>query len=130
MGFSLQHLLAVGAGGAVGAMGRYAIMAAVGHWFGHGFPWGTLTVNVAGSFLLGAFVELSALVWSPSPELRAFIVIGMFGAFTTFSTFSLDVQVLWVRGAALAAIGYVLASVTLSVLGLFVGMRLLRVVLQ
>jgi CrcB protein len=130
MVFSIQHLLAVGAGGAIGAIGRYTIMAAVGHWFGHGFPWGTLLVNVAGSFLLGAFVELSALVWSPSPELRAFLVIGLFGAFTTFSAFALDVQVLWVRGMILASLGYVLASVTFSVLGLFAGMRVLRMVLQ
>jgi len=130
MVFSIQHLLAVGAGGAIGAIGRYTIMAAVGHWLGHGFPWGTLVVNVAGSFLLGAFVEVSALVWSPSPELRALIVVGMFGAFTTFSTFALDVQVLWVRGMTLASLGYVLASVTFSVLGLFAGMRVLRMVLQ
>ena len=57
-------------------------------------------------------------------------MIGLFGAFTTFSAFALDVQVLWVRGMSLAALGYVLASVTFSVLGLFVGMRLLRMLLQ
>lgn len=130
MVFSIQHLLAVGAGGAIGAMGRYTIMAAVGHWIGHGFPWGTLVVNVLGSFVLGAFVELSALAWSPSPELRAFLVIGLFGAFTTFSAFALDVQVLWVRGMTLSALGYILASVAFSVLGLFAGMRVLRVLLQ
>ncbi len=129
MGMSLQHVIAVGAGGALGAVGRYTVMVAVGHWIGHGFPYSTLIVNIVGSFTLGAFVELSALAWSPSPEMRAFIVVGALGAFTTFSTFSLDVHVLWMRGETFLAFGYALISVVLCVLGLFAGLALMRVVL-
>jgi fluoride exporter len=130
MSMSIQHLLAVSLGGAVGAAGRYLIMIGVGHWFGHGFPFGTLLVNIAGSFLLGAMIETSALVWSPSPEIRAFIVVGVLGAFTTFSAFSLDAYTLWVRGDVMAAIGYVAASIVFGILALLAGLATLRMLLS
>jgi CrcB protein len=104
-------------------------MSGIGHWFGHGFPWGTLTVNIAGSFVMGVLVEVMALVWSPSQELRALLAVGMLGAFTTFSTFSLDVVVLIQRGEIVPAAGYVLASVAMCVIGLYAGLRLCRVIL-
>lgn len=125
----MNMLLAVACGGAIGAVGRYLVVSQVGHWLGSGFPYGTLTVNVAGSFVLGVLIEIGALAWSPSPEMRAFLVVGLLGAFTTFSTFSLDVVVLAERGAFLPAVFYITASVVLSVAGLFAGMRLLRLVL-
>jgi CrcB protein len=116
----------VAAGGAIGAVGRYLVMSGLGHWLGHGFPVGTLVVNVLGSLAMGALVELGALVWSPSPELRAMLVVGLLGSFTTFSTFSLDVVVLVGRGANFAAMGYIVASVVLSIAGLVLGMALVR----
>ncbi len=122
----VNQLLAIAAGGALGAVARYAVMANVGQWFGLTFPWGTLCVNVVGSFAMGAFVEASALIWSPSPELRALIAIGFLGSFTTFSTFSLDVYVLYERGAFSQAAAYVVASVLLSVAGLLAGLYVLR----
>lgn len=125
----MKLLLAVAAGGALGAVGRYLVMVLVGHWLGTGFPFGTITVNVVGSFALGVLIELMALVWSPAPELRAFLVLGVLGAFTTFSTFSMDTILLTERGAALQAALYVGASVVLSILGLFAGMRLCRLVI-
>ena len=85
-----QMLIFVGLGGAVGAMGRFVVMSAVGHVTHTGFPWSTLTVNVIGALVLGAVLEMSALTWSPSPEVRAMIVVGGLGAFTTISTFSMD----------------------------------------
>jgi fluoride exporter len=122
----MNTVLAVAAGGAIGAVGRYLVMSGVGHWLGHGFPLGTLVVNVLGSLAMGVLVELGALVWSPSPELRAMLVVGLLGSFTTFSTFSLDVVVLVGRGANFAAMGYVVASVVLSIAGLVLGMALVR----
>ena len=119
-------LLAVAAGGALGAVGRYLVISAVGQVFGTGFPLGTIVVNVIGSFLLGALTEAMALAWSPSPELRAMIVIGILGAFTTFSTFSLDVALLYERGALGQAALYVGASVVLSIGAFFLGLALLR----
>ena len=125
----MKMLLAVAMGGAVGATGRYLVMGWIGQWLGHGFPWCTFTVNLLGSFVLGALVEISALAWSPSPELRAFLVVGVMGAFTTFSTFSLDAVTLIERGDLGPAAGYVLGSVVLCVLGFWAGLALFRQVL-
>ena len=122
----IKLLLFVAAGGAMGAVARFAVMSGVGHWLGHGFPWGTLVVNVVGSVALGVVVELSALVWSPSPEVRALVVVGLLGAFTTFSTFSMDVYFLIDRGAVGAALGYVLASVAVCVVGFWGGIAVMR----
>ncbi len=119
-------LAAVALGGALGAVGRYLVMSGVALWFGLSFPWGTLTVNVVGSFAMGALIEISALAWSPSPELRALLAVGVLGAFTTFSTFSLDVVALIGRGAHTAAGAYIALSVVLSIAALFAGLHLFR----
>lgn len=121
--------LAVAAGGAVGAVARYLLTGLFGPWSGGGIPLGTLAANGIGSFLLGVFIEVTALVWSPSPELRALLAVGLMGAFTTFSTFSLETVLLFEQGDAGLAALYVLLSVVLSLAGLFAGMRLFRVAL-
>jgi len=125
----LKMLLFVAVGGAVGAVGRYLTVVGVGAVMGHGFPYGTLVVNVLGSFILGALLETWALKWSVSQEGRALLVVGMLGAFTTFSTFSLDVVVQLERGHLMPAAIYIITSVTFSVLALFAGLRLMRMVL-
>jgi CrcB protein len=130
MTVSIPQLLAVMAGGAAGATGRYLVMLGVGHWFGHGFPYGTMVVNIVGSFMLGAFIEASALAWPPSPEVRALIVIGVLGAFTTFSTLSLDVYVLWSRGDLAATVAYVAGSLVLGVGALVAGLWCVRMVVS
>ena len=122
--------LAVAAGGAIGASARYLLVGGLDLWFGAGFPVGTLAVTAAGSFLIGVLIEVTALVWSPSPELRAFLVAGVLGSFTTVSAFSLEVLVLLERGASSLAGLYLTASVTLSLAGIYAGMRLLRLVLS
>ena len=122
-------LIAIAAGGAFGAVGRYLVSGLAANLFGLGFPYGTLIVNVVGSFAMGVLVEVGALVWSPSPEIRAMLVTGVLGAFTTFSTFSLDVVTLFERKAYAAAGLYLVLSVVLSIGMLIVGMRLMRMVL-
>ena len=122
----MNMLLAVAVGGALGAVGRYLVMSQVGHWFGHGFPYGTLVVNILGSLIMGLLVEAWALVWSPAPEIRALLAVGFLGAFTTFSTFSLDVVVLYERDAFIAVGLYILGSVILSVTGLVAGLHIGR----
>jgi CrcB protein len=126
---SVKLLLSVAAGGALGAVSRYVVMSQIGHWLGHGFPYGTLAVNILGSFVLGSFVEVSALVWSPSPELRSLIVVGFLGALTTFSTFSLDVYFLADRGDVGMAWLYIALSILLGVGGFLAGLQLFRLIL-
>jgi CrcB protein len=125
----MKTVLAIAAGGALGALGRHYLAYHVNALIGHGFPWGILACNVLGSFAMGVLVELSALVWSPSAEMRAFLAVGILGAFTTFSTFSLDIVLLLQRGDMLKAGLYVTASVLCGVIGLFAGLHLIRTVM-
>ncbi len=117
----------VAAGGALGAVCRYSLTAVVTPLFQLGFPVGTLAANVVGSFLMGALVEVLALIWSPSEAMRAFLVVGVLGAFTTFSAFSMEAVDLIQQGAVSAAVVYVVASVFLSLAAVFGGMRVFRV---
>ena len=120
---TLLVFLGAGIGGAL----RHGVNVACARACGTAFPWGTLAVNVVGSFamgLLAAWLAFKAGGWSQ--ELRLFLVTGVLGGFTTFSAFSLDAVALWERGAALLAMGYVAASVVLSIAGLLLGLALVR----
>lgn len=105
-------LAQVALGGALGAMGRYLTSVAAVRLMGHGFPWGTLAVNIAGSFVMGVLVVV--LGKKGGMHLAPLMVTGMLGGFTTFSTFSLDVLTIYERGQVGLAAGYAAASVTLS----------------
>jgi CrcB protein len=118
-------IAAVAAGGAVGSALRYVSVALVGRWAGSGFPWGTLFVNLAGSFIMGALAELAARKMNLPEPWRVFVFVGMLGGFTTFSTFSLDMVTLMQRNLAAAAT-YGLVSVGLGVAALFAGMAVIR----
>ncbi len=122
--------IAVALGGALGAVARYLLVGRFETWLGGGFPYGTLTANILGSFLMGVLIEIMALVWSPSPELRALLTVGVLGSFTTFSGLSIETLLLIGGGAPGLAALYVLASLLLSLIGIFAGMRLFRVVLS
>ncbi len=125
----MKLILAIAAGGAIGAVGRHYVSAQVMKVLGSGFPWGTVSVNVLGSFAMGVLIELMALRWNVGNELRAFMTVGFLGAFTTFSTFSLDFATLLERGEGYAALGYAALSVVLAVLGLFGGLAMTRMFL-
>jgi CrcB protein len=105
---------------------RHLVNLAALRLIGPGFPWGTLTVNIAGGFLMGLFVELLARRFGGSAELRLFVATGVLGGFTTFSAFSLDVAVLYERGAVVQAFAYVAASVIVAIAALFLGMWLAK----
>lgn len=122
----IKALLAVAAGGACGAVARYLVYLAAAPLLGAHFPFATLIVNVVGSFCLGLFVELAALVWSPGASLRLFLVTGVLGSFTTFSTFSLDFAVLYERGRFLSCACYLLGSVACSIGAFFAALYLVR----
>lgn len=128
MAVSIPTILAVAGGGALGAVSRYGVGVAMGRWLGHGFPIATLTVNVLGSFAMGVLIALLAH-WGGNQTTRAFLAVGFLGAFTTFSTFSLDTITLVERGQTGLAAIYVGGSVVGSVLGLFIGLYLMRQVL-
>lgn len=122
----MKMILAIAAGGAVGAVARHLVNNQVTAWFGDGFPWGILAANVAGSVAMGILVETSALFWSSSQEMRGFLMVGVLGAFTTFSTFSLQTLLLYERGQMALAGLYIVASVVLAVGGLIAGLALVR----
>jgi len=125
----VKLVLAIAAGGALGAVARHQVSATVMRLAGAGFPWGTLAVNILGSFLMGVLIELMAQRLNIGQELRAFLTVGFLGAFTTFSTFSLDFATLFERGAGVAALGYAALSVVLAIAALFAGLALMRVLL-
>ena len=122
----MKLIVAIAAGGAMGAVARHYVGVFALKWLGAGFPFGTLTVNIVGSFLMGMLITLMALKWNVGNELRAFLTVGLLGGFTTFSAFSLDFATLVERGESLIAAGYVAASVVLALAGIFVGMHLVR----
>ncbi|MCC2111757.1 MAG: fluoride efflux transporter CrcB [Hyphomicrobiales bacterium] len=125
----MQHLLVVAAGGAAGAALRHLVNLWTLRALGPGFPWGTLTVNLLGSLMMGVFIELLALKFQGSTNLRLLVATGMLGGFTTFSAFSLDLVVMIERGATATAAAYIGTSVIGGVIGLFLGLRLVRMVL-
>jgi len=122
-------LVSVALGGALGSLARYAAGIYAGRWLGTAFPWGTLVINISGSFLIGAFAEAFALRWDTAQATRVFLVVGICGGYTTFSTFSLDVVTLLGRGEIVAAAAYAAASVVLSVLALYAALHVMRFVL-
>jgi CrcB protein len=121
-------ILAIAAGGAIGAVGRHFVNVGAVTMLGTGFPYATLIVNVVGSFLMGVLIHVMAVSWTVSLEMRAFLTVGGLGAFTTFSTFSLDVALLYERGQLFLAGIYIVVSVAISIGALFIGLKLSRVV--
>jgi fluoride exporter len=120
-------IAAVAVGGALGSVMRYLVGVASGKLFGTDFPWGTLIINVTGSFLIGAFVGLFATKWNLPQAARIFLTVGICGGYTTFSTFSLDAWYLMERSQSIASLAYMLASVVLSVAALIAALQLVRV---
>ena len=123
----MKLILAIATGGAIGAVGRHYVGVYALKWLGAAFPYGTLAVNVIGSFLMGVLVIAMTVKWNVGNELRAFLTVGLLGGFTTFSAFSLDFATLMERGETALAAGYAAASVVLALAGVFAGMHLMRV---
>jgi CrcB protein len=118
--------LAIAVGGALGAVGRHAVVNQMVRWAGDGFPWGTLTVNVSGSLVMGLLIQALALRFEVDDAWRGLLAVGVLGAFTTFSAFSLDVVLLAQRGQIAAAAVYVAGSVIGALVGIAAGLALGR----
>ena len=108
----------------MGAVARYLTGVAALRLMGPGFPWGTLAVNVAGSFAMGVLVVVLAQL--SATRLAPLLMTGLLGGFTTFSAFSLDALTIWERGQGALAAGYVAASVLLSLAAIVAGLTLAR----
>ena len=113
-------------GGAIGSGARYLTGRATLGWFGPGYPWGTLAVNLIGGFLMGLLAGSLARIGEGGEQWRLLIGVGVLGGFTTFSAFSLDVMNMLERGDWGPALGYILVSVIGSVAALAIGLQLTR----
>jgi len=121
----MRTVLAVALAGAVGALARWGI----GAWFGQrfpSFPWGTMVINVSGSFILGVMFAILVERNIGSPVLRVALMTGLMGAYTTFSTFSLETFRLFEDGATGSALANIGFSVVLGLLGVWLGITVGR----
>ena len=122
----MNNILYIAAGGSIGAVMRYLVSTGVHAILGRSFPYGTLTVNVLGSFLMGFLFVFMLERSSLGPEWRALVLIGFLGAFTTFSTFSIETLNLIENGAMVRAMANILVSVTTCILATWLGLILGR----
>jgi CrcB protein len=113
-------------GGGLGAACRHGVNIAIARLIGMTFPYATLIENVSGSLLMGVLVGLFAFRGHPSQHWQLFLTTGILGGYTTFSTYSLDVVLLYERGELGLAALYALTSVVLAVCGLFAGLTFVR----
>jgi CrcB protein len=122
-----RAVVAVAIGAAIGGVLRYVVGTVFLQRFGPGFPWGTLFINVTGSFLIGIVAELALTrAFGVTPFVRVFAATGLLGGYTTFSTFSLDALTLIGDGALPYALLYAAGSVVTGILGTYAGQVLVR----
>ncbi|MBV1905969.1 MAG: fluoride efflux transporter CrcB [Pseudomonadales bacterium] len=124
MGSLINNLFWVGLGGALGAASRFLIHRLVSLWFGVSFPWGTLGINIVGCFAIGCMIgACNQTAWFETYG-RAFLVIGFLGAFTTFSTFSLETINLFEQSRIFGAIMYAGGTTVACLCVAWLGMRI------
>ena len=118
----MNQLLAIAAGGSVGALTRFWVAGAIYDWLGRGFPHGTLLVNVSGSFLMGLLTELMLQRFALTTEFRAAVLVGFLGAYTTFSTFAIETLYLFEQGEMLKALLNIFLSIALCLAAVWFGL--------
>jgi CrcB protein len=119
-------LLYVALGSAIGGVARYLLGGLAQRLFDGTFPAGTLLINISGSFLLGTFIRYATATPTLTPEMRAFLTIGLCGGYTTFSTFSYETIALLEDGEWMRAGWYVTGSIVLSLLATLAGFAVAR----
>jgi len=121
-----MHWISIALGGALGAVCRYWVSLSLLPVSSYKFPFATLSVNVAGSLLMGVLYVLIVEKGGLPDEARHILMVGFLGAFTTFSTFSLDAISLWQNGGQLMALSYVVSSVALCLIAIIFAIWLTR----
>ena len=121
-----MRLVLVLVGGGLGSAARYLAGVWIGRHFATELPWGTLSVNIVGSFLIGLLATVADEAGTIGPNARVFLVVGVLGGLTTFSSFSLEAWRLAEQHRLVSAALYVLASLVGSLAGLALGIALGR----
>jgi fluoride exporter len=120
----MYHAFLVFLGGGLGSVGRWLVGLGAARLMGGGFPFGTLTVNIVGCFIMGVFARVIALPEDGGQNARMLLMTGVLGGFTTFSAFALDTAGLWLGEATFKAALYLVLSVALSIMAVFIGLWL------
>ena len=123
----MNPYLLVGIGGVLGSMARYGTGVLVGRMWSDSFPLATMLINIVGSLAMGLFIGFLARTtpgWQA--DARLFVAVGIFGGFTTFSSFSLDTIAMFERGEIVPALIYVLGSVVIGIAALYAGLLMMR----
>ena len=123
-----MRYLGIGTGAFLGANLRYLLQTWTANRWGPDFPYGTLLINVSGSLILGFFITLATQRLAVSPNMRAFIAVGLLGGYTTFSSFSVETLNLLQAGRGLSAVLYMTGNVFLGLAGAYLGVVLARAV--
>ena len=121
-----MHWLAVAVGGALGAMARYGVSSIIFNPSSQKFPWATMSVNVLGSFVMGLLFVIIVEKGALPTEMRSLLMIGFLGAFTTFSTFSLELLLMIERGEWVLSLVYAFASLVSCFAGVYFGAQFAR----
>lgn len=122
----MQRAAIVGIGGLLGAVGRYLVTGWFQALLGSTFPWGTALVNIVGSFFVGFIVTLGTETLTMATETRLFLVVGILGGFTTFSSFGYETMRLAQSGSYLSAVANVALNVILGLIAVFLGIAVAR----
>lgn len=123
---NLRVPIAIGLGAIVGALSRYYLSLAINQWLGTGFPIATFFINLSGAFVMGFFTSMAVARNIISPEIRLIVAVGFLGSYTTFSTYTLDLERLLQTGQWQFASLYWLGSTLLGLLSLELGRFLAR----
>lgn len=122
----MNQLLAIAVGGSIGSILRFLVSSQVYDGFGRDFPYGTVVVNVIGSLLMGLLYQLFLQRYFVSPEIKAALLVGLLGAFTTFSTFSIETVLLLEQGNLFKALMNVIVSVVFCVFATWAGLLIAK----